>query len=666
MSSVLALATVTPPQEHPLLHDLALFSSPTSKQKNSSQRSPYFSNNSDPLQDQLAETDSVSPTKHCGLSPRRVQSLPRAWERRPATPYVARNDAQKIWKRVPLGVAGADDEQKWRKETSKLNTRPVKRLRVAQIGEDEDKENVDYIGSKWEEDGLATPSPKRKALECGHCPERETEQDQNTPTSVDVDEDADDTDLLDETNYGTASPELGTGHLSDLVADESSVEGEEASPVAALDGIIPTLEVEEPVVASSLVTHSSPASQTSGSMAFPPESPKRPSPAKCSARSEDNQHGVATATNVLASAEVSLEDENAAYLWGFLSRSKARKDIQEHFERGNPVHIEAAIEAEHEAAEEPIGLCTGDSSATKPEPEDAPMSLAPASWLTSLQADLLLSPRRSSRLTTRLPIPQNPVSKPVTTIALKRLNGSEFVANHRETQSIAVATRTNTRSNKLGALHVKTRLIQLTAEVKAREVSVTALAGCEGSKDETATTKRTKRKEVVWAETLARYQDGSEPLKDSYVRQRETATGIVAELMEEELYSSSPEWSPEPEANHDTETKPETLADQSIQGLLQMLKDKDKDKSRSGVRKVRKMRKLKGGSMNGTPAPKKFTNTQLPVPVGSKIPTFGASSLRANKTKSVDSDKAEQTAPEAAKTEDGVQTRTRSKNLKAA
>ena len=660
MASVLAIAAVTPPQEHPLLHELGLFSSPTSKRKLSPRRSSYFDNHSDPLQEQHAHSDSVSPAQHCGLSPRRVHSLPRAWERRPATPYVARNDAQKIWKRVPLGVVGASDEQKWRKETSKLNTRPVKRLRVTHLGEDQDKENVDYVGSKWEEDGMATPSPKRKALEYGDFSGRAWEPGQNMPNSVDIEESAEDADLHDTIDYSTASPELGTRHVSDILADEPSVEDDDAVSVALLDTILPSIDAEGPDVASIPVTHPSPASHMIGPMASPSKASEKVSTAHSGSCSDNNQDEIAIARKILASAEASLEDENAAYLWGFLSRSKARKDAQEHFEQRDPAHREAVIEVDNEAAEKPTSVYAGDASVTSPEPEDASTKLAP-----SMPNDLLLSPRRSSRLITRLPIPQKSLSKPTATIALKRLNGSEFVANNRETQSIAVATRTNTRSNKFGAFSVKTRLIQLTAAIEAREVSVAPLERCEASNDETVTTKRKERKEVVWAETLARYQDGSESLKDSDVRQKENIANTVLEVEEGEDRPSSPEAMPKPETNPDTETKPETLAEQSIQGLLQMLKDKDKDKSRGSIKKVRKLRRLNGGSVNGTPAPKRFMNTQLPVPVGSKIPTFGASSFRSNKPKSVDSVKVAENATEAVKNEEGVQMRTRSRNLKS-
>ena len=41
--------------------------------------------------------------KHCGFTPYRgIGRLPRAWERKAATPYAPRSDGQRIWKRVPL------------------------------------------------------------------------------------------------------------------------------------------------------------------------------------------------------------------------------------------------------------------------------------------------------------------------------------------------------------------------------------------------------------------------------------------------------------------------------------------------------------------------------------------------------------------------------------
>ncbi|KIW73756.1 hypothetical protein PV04_01849 [Phialophora macrospora] len=649
----LAPGMATPPREQPLLLDHDLRPSPTATQKRSPQRSPCFINFSDPLPEEDEENALTSASTHCGLSPRRVQSLPRAWERRPAIPYAARNDAQKIWKRVPLGVVGATDGQKWRKETSKLNVRPVKRLRVTHLEEDEDKENVDYVGSKWDEDGLATPSPRRKVLECGEPTGHAMEEDQNMQAFSQSDKRKGEYGSLDEAHHDTASPELGTCEPSAILGGVSSAEGEEAASPLVLDVVLPSVEATDHGSSPAALTSPSPTSEPKKAMAPPPRSPNNNLTAQTVPSNDDKQDVVASAHSTLGAVESSLEDENAAYLWGFLSRTRARKEAREQTEHNIPIQREDEAKAVR-VAEESKSLQVEKVSATTPEPDDDPLTLPAAN-----SSNVVLSPRRSSRLTTRLPRPQNPVSTPTATISLKRLNGPELAANNREVQSIAVATRQNTKCNKFGAISVKIRLIQLAAEAKVRESSGISSKGAGLSSLESSTTS-TKQKKVVWAETLATYQDGSEPLSESALPDEVVKAEEVPGVEEEEGQPVELEPDPGPDADRIEGI----VAEQSMQGLFQMLRERNKN--RGGMKKVRRLRRLNGGSVNGTPAPKKFTNTQLPVPVGSKPPTF-ASSHAAEKTKFLDKDgaKLEANASESAKTNEGVQTRTRSRKLKS-
>jgi hypothetical protein len=291
-----------------------------------------------------------------------------------------------------------------------------------------------------------------------------------------------------------------------------------------------------------------------------------------------------------------------------------------------------------------------------PEPDEAPTDLFQA-----IEASISFSPRRSSRFATRLPRAQKPASNPTTTISLKRVNGSELVANIGENQSIAVATRTNTRCNKFGAIPVKIRLIQLAAEAKVRVSSRASAEACQTSdQDSNFGRKPKKQRGICWAETLATYQDGSEPLKNSSVLEEVL---VVEEVSQKEENTAEAN----PDDNPENEPTQETLADQSMQSLVQLLHEKKKSSNNSGgVKKVRRLRRLNGGSANGTPAPKKFTGTLLPVPVGSKIPTFASSTVGLEKPQSMDIAASGSDAPEAAQVEDGVQTRTRSRNVRSA
>lgn len=536
-------------------------------------------------------TTRSSSAQPSGLSPQRVPSLPRAWERRPTAPFIGRNEAQKIWKRVPLGVVGANDGQKWRKETSKLKTRPVKRLRVTVLGE-EDKENVDYVGSKWDEDKHGTPSPRRKTLECGDVAEPEIQkEDQNMPTSGEVNETNDENqeNKLDDTERDSISPLLNVREPG-VLDEEGAVAREGDEPPLVLDIVLPSIEFEN-LGPTPTAAHQSLNSVTS--------------PAAMSSPSEAASGGNLDSIHAAAS-------EDAAYLWDFLSRTRARKEAREQAEQEDPSQLNEGSEAHGEDAAPSTHLPEVDTlTATTPDPDDSSTTLLPENdGVTNT------SPRRSSRLTTRLPRPHKAAGRLPSNISLKRLAGSEFIANNRETQSSAVATRQNTKTNKFGAIPVKTRLIQLDAEAKARAMSRSATesaASSEQSLDQEK--KKGKTKEVSWAETLATFQDGSDPLMDESGDEMSTSD-------ETQQHTGKPV-----ETNSENTSHPDErdgyLATQSLQSLIQMIGQKNKP--RSGTKKVRKLRRLNIGSVNGTPAPKRFTSTQLPLPVGSKTGSSASS-----------------------------------------
>lgn len=91
-------------------------------------------------------------TKPLSFTPEKTKQPPRAWERRPATPFVPRDDKQKIWKRIPLGELGLEPNRpvnisRRDREAGKDYFRVVKKLKVGHTQDDEDKENLE-IGAK--------------------------------------------------------------------------------------------------------------------------------------------------------------------------------------------------------------------------------------------------------------------------------------------------------------------------------------------------------------------------------------------------------------------------------------------------------------------------------------------------------------------------------------
>ncbi|OQV02736.1 hypothetical protein CLAIMM_07881 [Cladophialophora immunda] len=588
-----AAAIDTPPQEPHTLGEGPSMAFSSSPHRKSPRRSTYSGNSSTPLQALDAYNDSTSPPQPYTFTPRQVKCLPRAWERRPATPFVARNDAQKIWKRVPLGAIRSNIGENWKKETKRLNTRPVKRLRIAHLGGEEDKENVDYIASRWDEDGLTTASPKRKLLECGGVADRKIDlEDQDTPDeahdSIEDDEDC------GKPENGTASPILGShegaerwieGEGADIetgtttVLDSDSASSEAVGLPQPLSPIVGPLKISRA---------SSPSPTAMQSSINTPMKPTDGDTASCGEREQDSHSSSATVSSAQDTGEsVSTpldDDDDTAFLHDFLSRARARKAAKEqtpHESPAQPNEMAESADLQEESKFSHIEEVT-DLSVPIADDEETPTNL-PATQ----EPEVNVSPRRSSRLITRLPRLQKPVTSLPSSISLKRLGGTEFIAGNHEAQSVAVATRTNTKNNKNGAVPAKVRLIQLNAELKARQFSEED--GAEQQDPEIASkNKNNKGKEVTWAEKLATFQDG------------QVTKGSSEETDEERNQ----------EGKSDGNSVSEGGGEEGAEKRRSLLRQQNR-----GVRKVRKLRKLNVGSVNGTPAPKKTTN--IPLPVGS-------------------------------------------------
>ncbi|KAH0843502.1 hypothetical protein AYO21_07223 [Fonsecaea monophora] len=595
MAAAVALDTPSPRQPY-ALSEGASTTCLRSPQQTSPRRSPYFAN-STPSQEPDKENTS-SPSRPYTFTPRRVKSLPRAWERRPATPFVARNDAQKIWKRVPLGAIGANIGENWRKENRRLATRPVKRLRISHLGGEEDQENADYIASKWDEDGMTTPSPKRKVLECGVF--AMDQEDQNT--SNEADDGIEDDEDRGISEHRTASPVLGN---HDGAEDRIEIENSDMTtkPLHVLDSVTPPLQAADLPQPLSPITE---LMNTSSTSSPPPATMPSSSNASMPALDEDlasggNGHQDAPLSFTVSSIFGPIESvasppdhDDTAYLHDFLSRARARKAAKEQAtEENTTTQLEESADP---SMKNSSSSHIEDVTSTPPEATDSEET--PTIVATAPEPEVNVSPRRSSRLFTRLPRLQKPATSLPNTISLKRLNGTEFIAARNEAESLAVTTRTNTKSNKNGAVSAKVRLLQMDAEQKARQFSEEA--GAEQPNPETGPTKKSsKRKEVAWAEKLATFHG---EVEESTVD--ETVMGEVREDEGCKADSNS-------EVDSNSEAEGGAGGKEGVEQLRSLLRQQNR-----GVKKVRRLRKLNGGSVNGTPAPKKTTN--IPLPTGSK------------------------------------------------
>lgn len=542
---------------------------------------------SSPSNDQGEEKGSRRSPRQYTFTPQRVKSLPRAWERRPATPYVPRNEAQKIWKRVPLGVVSSNVGDKWRKETQNLNTRPVKRLRVSQKHQEEDKENTEYIGSKWDENETVATSPKRKAIGvCGPInQELETGEELNTPIQRSSDDEGEEG-LIDWQNSGPSSIARLAFHVSDGPSDPGALETEAAASPAVLDSVCclhdgdddtqTSSAAPEPVDISSYSNLGEPELSRSYKEEKSGRQQSSPPKEQCEVLYLSPANPIAGSSTDLGNLHTGHDD--TAYLHDFLSRARAQKAAKQQPLQETSASAVVTMDVTDESAERLTSSHVEDvetESALDTDIEDDATKL-----LLNEEVDVNLSPlRRSSRLTTRLPRLQKPTTPLPSSISLKRLTGTEFITTQREIQSLAVTTRANTKRNKADSVAVNIRLMQLNAEAKARKSEGKALG-------EESRKRKKGMKEVTWDEMLARHQDGSA------VPDNPDEDEIASMEGKENLKTSTVE---EHRENDDTTLDP-----------IEAKKSKQ-------MKPVRRMRKLNAGTVNGTPTPKRTMGIRLPV-----------------------------------------------------
>lgn len=526
---------------------------------------------------------SSSPRDHRSRSkftftPQRTKTVPRAWERRPATPYLARNEAQKIWKRVPLSSITANAGDSWNKADRARASRPVKKLRIAEDVLGEDKENINYIASKWDEDRRDAHSPKRKiagftainnrdgktayearvnAVMIGDLPSGVLSNLDSPDSDLSADEKPENVDgVVDHSTleHATCSE---TGEMDLLVEEEDDVSQDSQSADEAMsDGV----NAEDETV----IDH--PATMEEAEPPITLNTPEALMPQ-------------ATAGTKVA---IPAGEDETAFLHDFLSRARAQKAARQQPEQqstGDELvqHLPEVENVGEDISEQASPVKnTGDIDGPGFHAESDGTILQPDA---QPEAEQLSPCRRSSRLITRLPRPQKQITALPSSIALRRLTGAEFISQ-KETQSVALTTRTNTKRNKGVAITPKQRLMQLTAE---------AIANPSTALTENAKKKRKRAKEVTWAEQLTRFQ---------------THTPVLRSMEGDE-----PDELESPVAP-DTVEKEEVLPVRSLEP-----EETATEKEKKQVRKVRKLRKLNVGTCNGTPAPKKTIS--LPVPVAS-------------------------------------------------
>ncbi len=524
------------------------------------------------------------PSNAVSFTPKRFKPQPRAWERKPSTPFAPRGEGQKIWKRFPLQNVTSSINASWRKDNSRGDgiMRPVKRLRVGASGNVGDKENKDYVVARWD----AEASPEKK----NHRKTSSTQQERALASAMSSsiehvqpsaeaaeglpDEAVSSSEILPDTCDQSALNEESMVQLKRELELDSEQDPQRQSPGGSEGNHAAAAQLlDEADVFLRISPHTSPATFAPTEMQVAP-SPDPKDPTECdeimspvmepsqlqhpdNALEANLEVGKEQMTgHQLLPAPAYVDPDDTSYLQDFLLRSRAQRaaKIQPMYPtEGTPEKPALTGSAEAEGGLVMLKASAVTSGSPPPSPPTDSMTNVDDDDDTEAKAS---SPCRRSSRTTRLPRPQKPTTTLPSSIALRRLNGTEFIAMQREAQSLAVATRGNTRKNRGGGIGVKARLMQLKSEADADAESLI----------EAQDVPRKSSKRISWAETLARFQE----------------------------YNETPHSPPETEAPGNPSQAVEETQEVSAE-----------PEEKTSTRRVKKLRKDSVGSVNGTPAPKR-------------------------------------------------------------
>ena len=526
------------------------------------------------------------PHNNFSFTPKRVKPQPRAWERKPSTPFAPRGEGQKIWKRFPQQNVTSSVNALWRKDNSSGDgiMRPVKRLRVGASTDDGYKEEMDYVVAKWDPEASPEKETRHKAPMIYEDPASEADScsaDEHTEPlceqlgslskefELEAVEETCDQPALDE--EGTMQPKWQVALESEQSPQRQSPESNEGNHAAAAQLLdeadvflrvspqtSPTASDPKQIQLAASPTHANPTTELDEMMS--------PELDTAQLHSQHNPPEIQLkfdfgkerpAEEELLPALTYVDPDDTSYLQDFLLRSRAQKAAK--VQPMHPILEDPQKSAPTASADAEDGLFVSKASATT---SGSPPPSSPAESRTDLDEDgdteaKASSPCRRSSRTTRLPRPQKPSTTLPSSIALRRLNGTEFIAMQREAQSLAVTTRGNTRKNRGGGVGVKARLLQLKSDAES-DAELLMEAQDESKKH---------GKRISWAEILARFQEYNEtPL------------------------SSSPET--------DAVEKPPAAVEETREISAEPAETRS-------TRRVKKLRKDSVGSVNGTPAPKR-------------------------------------------------------------
>lgn len=577
------------------------------------------------------------------FTPKRIQQPPRAWERRAATPFVPRDEKQKIWKRIPLGELGVDTNRpsglsERAQEKTKDYVRVVKKLKVGHDDSngdnDEDKENVVLaIGSKTVHDEDYCDHTKKKVVAFAHDPAR-TEPNRGEAdtghemrsTSVlaeiedverqDLDSEDDGSERHDQEDFEAQHGQNGPEHVEPesintntgtVLSHESDMETIEEVHDLGVD-----LEYQESCEKqgdqdnySTQGTGTSAEATVIGAELSSHELEGRQQPDEDDETSDDahDQRSSSPPTiltdNITVdelaakqSAETDLaEQATTTSAQNFLIRQEVSRRTSD----GEAAFLRAFMDralTEKSAREKAVELLSGsDKIETQQglsEQLDGP--LEDTEQNTENLPESISPLRRSKRaLVTSIPRLQSMPNA----IQLKRANGNEFIFNANKATSavnVGVTTRANTKKNKGTALSVPTRLGQLVAQMANDAAETEDSMKADPSGKASKKRKQENHLDISKAKKVLRWND------DNLVTFSE-AQPIVDEELDDIEDSSQ-------ENVQSSRTDEDLNKVVKLKLTVNSTTAQKPDKEPSQQVSVRRVRRGLVGSVNGTPAPK--------------------------------------------------------------
>lgn len=436
-----------------------------------------------------------------------TKAPPRAWERKPTTPFAPRTESHKIWKRCEhyLGMRGSAREKTVCGQRERESRRSVKRRRIGVSplwGEaDESAGGGAFLGTMFVDlnDGEVKRRRKRVISDTS-C------EDVCLAASKASNAEGDTAGLETRSNVSQCEEEAETSLDPD--AELSTGEGDKEVAGSSIIGDQPQRSVlSNSHVATEMGSGSATADTGSvgnDSLSSEKRTRRKTPPSTTPPLAQDPQ------------APLLNEGADKEYLHAFLTRAKAKKAAGTMLGPQKQVCNEKRCSTTYSPqtrSRTALAALDGNS----PSPTKTRQPAATVNKLDgndNIPSEMPATPplRKSNRIA--LPRPQRLQTSTPSTIRFRRSQGTEFVLIQKsEAQQIAIATRSNTRKNKGEAVQPKMKLEALSTQTILSPAKVTR----RGKKN---------NKQVAWDEGLAYFAPEEKRLTDEVMEGLESRTPI--------------------------------------------------------------------------------------------------------------------------------------------